>query len=104
MGSALVLVCLVILAHSSSSPSADDSNNAAATFTNSYIEAAIIVDKHTKADRYFVRHNHVDTFVDDFKKQGASIMGKEILFGEWPPVFTANCPSLPGTTIFMLGY
>jgi hypothetical protein len=53
-----------------------------------YIEGAIIVDKHTKSERYFARHNHVNQFVDEFKTQGKQILGKELLFGEWPPVFT----------------
>ena len=65
-------------------------------FKNAYIEGAIIVDRHSKAERYFARHNHVKEFVDDFKRKYKDLSNSEIVFGDWPPVFTSNCPVMPG--------
>lgn len=61
------------------------------------IEAAIIVDRHSRATHYANRHQYVQKFVEDFQSQSNVFFTNDPLsIGHWPPVFTGNCPTLPG--------
>lgn len=87
----MMCITLMIIFHYGCSGAGEDSKLA-----SKHIEAAIIVDRHSSAARYAVRHNHVSAFKDHFIKGAAEMGGFELLFAEWPPVFTHNCPKLPG--------
>ncbi len=89
-----LLLLLALLA----AQSAKAQNPSTLTLPPGYpLEAALIVDRHNKAQRYAARHFHVQSFIQNFTQQlGQLLPGTAFTFAQWPPVFTNNCPNLPG--------